>query len=293
MSKKGGTATSRPAISPPLKWHRQGGKHYLASKLIALMPAHTHYVEPFAGGLAVLLAKDPEGVSEVVNDIDLLLTIFWRVLASEQHFPEFVRRVQATPFSEAEWNREVEGETWHGSDVKHVSAVESAVRFFVRCRQSMAGRMRDFATLSRNRVRRGMNEQVSAWLTAVEGLPAVHERLKRVVVLNRDALDVIRQQDGPNTFFYLDPPYLKETRTSPDVYAHEMTEQQHHSLLSLLATVKGRFMLSGYQCPLYAQFAVERGWHRVDFDLPNNAAGGGAKRRMTESVWMNYKPAMV
>jgi D12 class N6 adenine-specific DNA methyltransferase len=59
--------SARDRISPPLKWH--GGKWYLAPKIVALMPAHVHYVEPFAGGLSVLLAKDPAGVSEVVNDI--------------------------------------------------------------------------------------------------------------------------------------------------------------------------------------------------------------------------------
>ena len=69
-----------------------------------------------------------------------------------------------------------------------------------------------------------MNEQASAWLAAVAGLSEVHARLSRVVILNRDALNVIRKQDGPDTLFYLDPPYLTETRTAPDVFAHEMTE---------------------------------------------------------------------
>lgn len=43
------------ALTPPLKWH--GGKHCLADKIVALMPPHTHYCEPFAGGLALLLAS--------------------------------------------------------------------------------------------------------------------------------------------------------------------------------------------------------------------------------------------
>src|SRR3989440_11889113 len=88
-------------LVPPLKWH--GGKHYLAGRIVALMPPHTHYVEPFAGGLAVLLAKDPDGVSEVVNDIDAGLTNFWRVLQDEETFTAFRRRLEAVPFSEAEW----------------------------------------------------------------------------------------------------------------------------------------------------------------------------------------------
>ena len=69
--------------------------------------------------------------------------------------------------------------------------VERAVNFFIRCRQSRAGCFKDFATLSRTRTRRGMNEQASAWLTVIDGLPEVHARLKRVVILNHDALDVI------------------------------------------------------------------------------------------------------
>src|SRR5438309_11768314 len=92
---------SHGRVSPPLKWH--GGKWYLAPKIVALMPAHIHYVEPFAGGLSVLLAKVPEGVSEVVNDLDGRLTNFWRVLQDEQAFAQFRRTLEAVPFSEPEW----------------------------------------------------------------------------------------------------------------------------------------------------------------------------------------------
>src|SRR6266849_8236074 len=88
-------------LVPPLKWH--GGKHYLAGRIVALMPPHTHYVEPYAGGLAVLLAKSPDSVSEVVNDLDGRLTNFWRVLQDEAMFSELQRLVEAIPFSAPEW----------------------------------------------------------------------------------------------------------------------------------------------------------------------------------------------
>src|SRR5687767_4538336 len=90
-------------MNQPLKWH--GGKHYLAEQIVALMPQHIHYVEPYAGGLAVLLAKPCEGISEVVNDLHQPLTNFWQVLQNRELFLRFRRRVQATPFSELEWNR--------------------------------------------------------------------------------------------------------------------------------------------------------------------------------------------
>lgn len=288
---KGGHATSR--ITSPLKWHRDGGKAYLSSRIVDLMPPRQsaanpdgwlHFVEPFAGSLAVLLAQDPEGISEVVNDLNGDLTNFWRVLQDPHWASEFERRLQFTPFSEAEWKLADEAVRDH----VFFGPIDRALKFFVHCRQSMAGRMDSFAPLSRTRVRRGMNEQGSAWLNAVEGLPAVHARLKRVVILNRDALDVIRQQDGPNTLIYADPPYLHSTRATTGEYAHEMTEAQHRALLELLAGIQGKFLLSGYASPLYDSFAAAHGWKRHDFELPNNAAGGESKRRMVETIWCNY-----
>jgi DNA adenine methylase len=262
-------------ISPPLKWH--GGKWYLAPKIVALMPPHLHYVEPFAGGLSVLLSKDPDGVSEVVNDTHQELANFWSVLRGDDTFRSFHRQVEATPFHEAEWDAAAD---------RVRDSVERAVRFFVRCRQSLAGRMNAFTGVTRTRTRRGMNNEVSAWLTAVAGLPSVHARLSRVLVLSRDALHVIRQQDGPETLFYLDPPYQAETRTARKVYAHESTAALHAELLDLVGQCKGKVMLSGYPSELYDRRL--RDWARHEFNLPNQAAGGKCKRRMTEVLWCNF-----
>lgn len=283
-------------LTPPLKWH--GGKHYLAKRIVALMPPHLHYVELYFGGGSVLLARDPDrdwykgasdwkgtaaqrGASEVVNDINGELMNFWRVLQSPALADSLQRRLECTPFAEPEYES-APGVVSHND-------IEAAIAFFIRCRQSLAGRMKGFASLSRTRTRRRINEQASAWLSAIEGLPAVHERLKSVVILNDDALKVIRQQDGEKTLFYLDPPYLHETRASTGVYEHEMTETQHFDLLKCLGRIKGKFLLSGYRSAMYDGDAERFGWHRVDFDLPNSAAGGTKKRRMTECVWMNYE----
>ena len=269
-------ANTAPRLFPPLKWH--GGKFYLASKIVALMPPHTHYVEPYAGGLSVLLAKDPHGVSEVVNDIHGELTNFWRILQSDESFERFRRFIEAVPFSEAEWQT--------ASQSSANDPVERAIRFFILCRLSLAGRMDRFAPLSKARVRRGMNEQASAWINAVDGLPAVHARLRRVAILNRDGLDVIREQDGPDTLFYLDPPYLAETRTSEEVYAFELNGKQHEQLLDLITKCKGRIMLSGYPSDLYTSRLCT--WNKHEFTIPNAAAKGRKKRLMTEVVWCNF-----
>lgn len=259
----------------PLKWH--GGKHYLAERIINLMPEHLHYVEPFFGGGSVLLNKAPEGVSEVVNDVHHELTNFWRTLQDEEAFAKFMRIVDAVPFSQVEWD---------DSHEQVDDPIRQAVHFFVRCRQSRAGKFDAFATLSRNRTRRKMNEQVSSWQTAVEGLPAVAARLKRVVVLCQDAAKVVKSQDGDNTLFYLDPPYLHETRVTTADYQFEMTTEQHATLLDTLVNCKGKVLLSGYPNELYDSRLKE--WKTFDIKIDNKASSAKNKPMMTERIWMNY-----
>jgi DNA adenine methylase len=289
---KGGNATSRPALTPPLKWHPDGGKHYLARRIVALMPPHLHYVEPYAGGLAVLLARDPEGVSEVANDLNGQLSNFWAALQNCEAFELIRRRAEAVPFSEDEWRRAAAHLERPCAVTPGTVCSGCALAFFVCCRMSLAGRMKSFSGVTRTRTRRGMNNEVSAWLSCVEGLPAVHARLRRVLILSRPAQDVIGGQDGPDTLFYLDPPYLHETRATTADYAFEMSGADHFDLLGALASVRGKFILSGYRSAMYDAEAARHGWRRVDVEVANHAAGGDAKRRMTECLWLNYDPAV-
>ena len=274
--------------TPPLKWH--GGKHYLAARFVNLMPRHLHYVEPFFGGGAVLLARDPNdpslwqpphvGVSEVVNDVNGRLVNFWRVLKDEEAFRRFVRLAQAIPVARAEW------EAAHARTPIEGDPVGDALAFFVDCRQSRSGLMTGFTPVTRSRTRRGMNGNVSEWLSAVDGLPDVHARLRRVMIENMPAVQLIRREDAPSTLHYCDPPYLHETRKATEAYAYEMTEVDHAELLDVLRQCKGKVMLSGYPSELYdGQLA---GWTRHTFDLPNHAASGKEKRRETEVLWCNF-----
>jgi DNA adenine methylase len=146
--------------------------------------------------------------------------------------------------------------------------------------------MNGFTSITRNRTRRGMNGNVSEWLGAVEGLPAVHQRLRRVAIENWDAIRLIEREDGPQTLFYCDPPYAAETRAFPDIYAHEMDPDAHARLLAVLRKCKGKVMLSGYHCPLYDREL--RRWTLHEFKQSNHAAGGKKKRRMTECLWCNW-----
>jgi DNA adenine methylase len=259
---------------------------------VALMPRHRNYVEPYAGGLSVLLARDPNdrqlwwkdtsdqrGVNEVVNDINGRLMNFWRVLRDEGAFVRFRRAVETAPLSRAEWEAAHRHE--YGKD-----SVADAVAFFIDARQSRSGLMKGFTPLTRNRTRRGMNGNVSEWLSAVDSLPDIHERLRRVVIENLEARDLIRQWDDPATLFYCDPPYLHETRTARSAYAFEMKEHHHRWLLDVLEECRGKVMLSGYPSQLYDTRLTS--WNRHTFNLANHAAGGKKKGRETEVLWCNF-----
>lgn len=233
---------------------------YLADWIISLMPPHLHYVETHFGGGAVLLARDHHrnwmatngeklpahlrGCSEVVNDINGELANFWRVLKDEDAWLELAKLLELTPLSSVLFEHLRDASDDYAKGVMPDSFGDEIARawwFFVKYRQSRQGLGKDFATLSRNRTRGGRNEQANAWLSCLEGLPEIHERLKGVVILNADAIKVIKQQDGEHTLFYCDPPYLHKTRSSTGEYGkHEMTEEQHCELLMALNQIKGK-----------------------------------------------------
>ena len=259
-----------------------GGKVYLAQRLVALAPLHDTYLEPYLGGASFLLNKPYEGINEIACDIDGNLMNFWDVLRHEDTFAEFQRMCHVTPFSE---------ELWQDQDDEQLSqghAVERALAFFIRCRQSRSGGMTSFAPISKTRRRRGMNEQVAAWLSAIEGLPEIHARLRRVLLVCSDGVELLQKYDSPSMFAYLDPPYPHETRQSKKLYKHEMTEEKHEELLRVLGTLKGKFMLSSYPNEMYSEAMRKYGWDWLDFKIDNKLSSRKVKELKIERVYANY-----
>lgn len=273
--------------SGPIKRH--GGKAYLAPKIRALMPPHTRYCEPFFGGGTVLLACDGEGVAEFANDIDRELTNFWRMLRDQPQFGKLQDLLSTTPFSKIQFEDVQKAyHDWFNGDLPDELAcnITRAWWFFIVNRQSRQALGRDFATPT-SRLRRGMNEQVSAWLSAVDGLPEFHARLRRVEIRCDDAKDFIKELDSPDTCFYCDPPYMHETRAGGREYGEcEMGDESHHNLLCCLKLVKGKVLLSGYRSAMYDDHLKK--WRRVDFEIPNQASSKKEKEIKTECVWLNY-----
>jgi DNA adenine methylase len=284
-----------------LKWFggKAGNQGTLAKWIVSHFVPHQIYAEPYFGGGNVLLARDPDdrrlwvsdtsstrGVAEFVNDLCGNLTVFFQVLGSADA-GELIERLKVISFNERVWDEaKANLEAYPDAD-----PLDIATWLFILNRQSLDGRMQDFAGTMANRTRGGKAENVNSWQTAVrETLPAVHERLLRVVVRNMKALDFILAYDSANTFLYADPPYLHATRTAKDVYAHEMTQQDHVELLKVLKGCKSKVLLSGYGNDMYDGTLTSPTWHRVTKATKVQTGSAKSKGDRVEVLWMNYEP---
>lgn len=253
----------------------------MAPRVIPLFPAHRIYVEPFGGAACVLMRKVPSKV-EVYNDLDQGLVNVFRILRDPEQAERLRQACHFTPFSRVEHEL-----TYQPSD----DPVEAARRFIFRSYSS-------FGSSAHVRVKTGFRSRdnaagthaADAWARWPENVASFVERLRGVVVECRDAVEVITLHDGPETLFYVDPPYVHSTRkpgASGD-YAYEMTDEQHRMLATTLTRVEGYVVLSGYRSDIYDEMYA--GWERIDFG--HYSGGVNAKNRArTESVWLNERAA--
>ena len=265
-----------------------GGKRMLSNKILPLIPNnYKHFRSVFLGGGGLEFKLPCHGVSEVWNDLDSQLMNFYSVLQNPEKFRSFCFLCELTPFSEdsfkvASYFTSLPIETFGDS-------VLAAYYFFVSNRFSRGGDGKSFAT-STSRLRRGINEQVSAWLSVVESLPEFHERIKYIEIRKFHFSDFIEKFDSLDSFFYLDPPYMPETRKAGG-YEVEMTKDDHEHLLKLLSTLEGRFLLHGYPSELYDDFAEENDWFSEEMTVKKHSSSSQEKPSAIEKVWMNYDPS--
>lgn len=261
-------------MKPPFAYF--GGKQRLAQRIVELMPEHDHYVEPFAGSLAVLLAKPPAAM-ETVNDIDGRLMAFWRVLRDRP--AELVRAAALTPHSRAE----------------HLNAyspaeneLEEARRVWVCLTQGRGGTLRPTGWRFYLDPAASSTSMPGYLAGYVDRMAPAAQRLAGVSLECRPALEIIAaygQQE--RALLYVDPPYLGNTRTGRQ-YLHEMSHaDEHRELAEALHACRSAVVLSGYASPLYDELYA--GWHTTRIET---TSGQGATRgERTEVFWSNRLPA--
>jgi len=254
---------------PLLRYH--GGKWLLAPWIISHFPPHRVYVEPFGGAASVLLRK-PRSYAEVYNDLDAEIVNLFRVVRECGH--QLSRAVELTPFSRDEFMLSYE---------PHQEPIEQARRTVVRSFMGFGSNSHNKATGFRANSNRSGTTPAHVWHNYPAALAQTVERLRGVVIENRDAKEVMTAHDGKETLHYVDPPYLPETRDVGGDYRHEMTAAEHEELADFLCQLQGMVIVSGYHSSLYDR--LFDGWERTE-----KATFADGARKRTEVLWMRNVP---
>jgi len=253
-----------------------GGKQKIAADIVALIPPHKMYVEPFFGGGAVLFAKGiptcaHDDYHEVINDADERLINFYRVFQGDD-FKKLYRKILFTPHSEAEYRltRSITREEVEADDITRAWA------YYINISQSFANKLNSGWARSRKAPNKNRG---SIWHNQKGRLLALHHRLSRATISCADALKVIAQRDHENTFFYLDPPYPGTGQGHYKGY----TVKDLQALIDVLAAIKGKFLLSNFNQP---EVKFPTHWKR--FEIATTCAVARENKERTEVLWGNY-----
>lgn len=271
------TAPSRPV----LRWH--GGKWLLAPWIIGHFPEHQVYVEPFGGAASVLMRKR-RVYAEIYNDLDDEVVSLFRVMRSPSLAEQLRRHLELTPFARQEFRQ-----AYEVTD----DLVERSRRLVIRSFMGFGSNAHASthkghrSTGFRASSMRSGSTPATDWLNYPAAIAAMTERLAGVVIECRDARDVMLRHDGPATLHFVDPPYLPETRARGNrydlawrMYRHELSRDDHASLLAFLRGLRGMVVLCGYPDGLYDDALPD--WHRVE----RASLADGARPR-TEVLWIN------
>jgi DNA adenine methylase len=281
---------------PALRYH--GGKWALADWIISNFPSHRAYVEIFGGGASILLRK-ARSYAEVYNDRwDVVVNVF-RVLRDPELARELKRVLLLTPYARSEFDACMPWDDGPQLRLHHLGDVEAARQTILRslCGFSSASTNADYYTGFRARAggdrRRGGEAQKQAtpaardWMHYAEHIESFTERLRGVLIENRDWRELIPHVDHPEALFYVDPPYLAETRalkSAMSPYVHDMDERDHRCLAKVLHQVEGMVVLSGYPSRLYDE-TLYADWARRE--KSGGLADGRGQR--TEVLWLNSR----
>jgi len=276
----------RPAFS------YYGGKQRMIPNLLPLIPKHTVYVEPFAGGASLFFAKpwplvrNTDHYREVLNDIDGRLENFYAMLRDKPD--ELIHACALTPYSRRAYQQ--------AADDPGLDPIERARRWYVDIEQS-------FSNKSRAGWGTGVFGKNSAvtYFKGIKDLEACTKRLQGVFIESDDAIKVIERWDSPQTFFYCDPPYPGADQGHYKGYtAADLTR-----LIETLDRCVGSFLLSNYD-----QKNIPKHWERFEFQAYCSASGQGkagtnrdksraataeelGDRTRTEMVWRRFNTVPV
>jgi DNA adenine methylase len=255
-------------LRAPIRWF--GGKGKMIKKLMSHVPlGGKPYCEPFMGAATLFFARPPAPV-EVLNDTDGDLVNLFKCLQDKNTFDELTHKLRYTLYARAEFAEAIEILENNTED-----KIKRAWAFFVLLNQGFGGKKSNKTIGSWGRTfvsSGGCANNINKWLMRLTMLEDWHKRLLMAQIDNKDALEVIQYWDTDETVFYIDPPYIHDTRKTKNVYNQELNDDYHKNLVKIILDCKGAVVLSGYEHKIY-QPLIESGWECTKYQTACNVAG--------------------
>lgn len=251
-----------------------GGKQKMLRHILPNIPEHKIYCEPFFGGGAVFFAKQPSD-SEIINDNNHLVVNFFE--QAKTNFHALKEKIEATLFSRATYSV-----AWSIYRMPHLfSKLTQAWAFYIGTNMGFACMIGSWGfDKYGKRTKSFLNKKLSFDTSIVE-------RLEKTTIECSEACAVIKRFDTPDSFFYVDPPYVGTACGHYNGY----TEADYERLLQTLSTIKGTFLLSSFPSDLLDTYSKKHGWHTLSFSkslAASKATAGGSKPSKTEVLTANY-----
>ena len=214
-------------VRPVLRW--PGSKSRLLKHLLPLVPPHVCYCEPFAGSLAMLLAKERSSV-EIVNDLNGNLVALYRNL--QFHLPALS--------AELDWLIASRQNLHDFIAQPGLTELQRAARFLLVNRTSFGGNMHSFG------VAKTAGGGVAFDKTVLKNVMGpVRDRLNGVVIENISYEWCFGNYDSTDSFFFMDPPYLE---TKQRAYA-SWTEADMRLFRQRVEKLKGKWVVTLNDAP--------------------------------------------
>jgi DNA adenine methylase len=251
-----------------------GGKKNMVQRLLQLLPKHKTYVEPFCGSARLLFAKPPSA-AEVISDANGDLMNFFLVAA-------FRPSALAAAFERA-CVHPIAFKRLKAASLKSHDEVARAFRFAYLQWFSFGSKGEHFAWPAKERD--GWHSKGSRLCHVRRILRAASTRLRRVIVDCGDAKEIIAKYDGPDTFFFCDPPYVNFQNMGRYEAA---SAEERARLFACLASIRGKFLMTNEDCVEIRGLARKHGFTVKPIRTTYTISAGGRARSVIELLISNY-----
>ena len=249
-----------------------GGKRLLRKTIAPLIPKDIKsYIEPFGGGGWVLFYKDRWADLEIYNDLDGRLVNLFRIVKYHPNaFKEEYKYLLGS--------RDMFFQFLNGT---FITDIQKAVQFYFVITRSFGGKGSSFGT-----VKKSSGGASKSQKNVLDKIDAIHERLDKVMIENRDFETLIKQYDFEDAFFYCDPPYSQGC-------GYDVTSTKdfdHERLREVLGNIKGRFLLSYDDSPKIRE--LYKGFEMIEVErlngINNRSDVENRKKIFRELLIANY-----